>query len=191
MQSYLNIEPPYQNNYESDRNKIISHGVDTTLFYKETTNIRNTVRKHYNINDTDILLMNIGAMTKNKGIMYILQIMNILVNKLNKKHFKLLLKGTSDLYQTKLFLESYFEELQTSNIITKQEMTYLLDEIVSIDGDQGKADEKISKFLKIKYGVTYAVKLDNFCKRVCTSVSTIAYIIIEKSSYRYRIGVTN
>lgn len=127
MQSYLNIEPPYQNNYESDRNKIISHGVDTTLFYKETTNIRNTVRKHYNINDTDILLMNIGAMTKNKGIMYILQIMNILVNKLNKKHFKLLLKGTSDLYQTKLFLESYFEELQTSNIITKQEMTYLLD----------------------------------------------------------------
>ena len=110
----------------SPRNKIISHGVDTSLFYKESLSIRNLTRKHYNIKDDDILLLNMGAMTKNKGIMYILQIMNILVNKMNKKHFKLLLKGTSDLYQTKQFLESYFEELQKENIISKDEMNYLL-----------------------------------------------------------------
>jgi len=110
----------------SQRNKIISHGVDLSLFYKESASIRSSTRKRYNIKDDDILLLNMGAMTKNKGIMYILQIMNILVNKMNKKHFKLLLKGTSDLYQTKQFLESYFEELQKENIISKDEMNYLL-----------------------------------------------------------------
>jgi glycosyltransferase involved in cell wall biosynthesis len=65
-------------------------------------------------------------MTKNKGILYILQVIHILVNKLNKKHFKLLLKGSSDLYQAKQFLESYFEELQNSKIMSKDEMNYLL-----------------------------------------------------------------
>lgn len=109
-----------------NNNVIISHGIDPTLFYKESESVRQSVRKLYNIGENDIMLINIGAMTKNKGIMYILQIMNILVNRLNKKHFKLLLKGTSDLYQTKQFLESYFEELQASNVITKDEMNYLL-----------------------------------------------------------------
>lgn len=112
----------------SNRNKIISHGIDTTLFYKESSeNSRKLVRERYNIKDTDVLLLNIGAMTKNKGIMYILQIMHILVNKLNKNHFKLLLKGTSDLYQTKLFLESYFNELLNANVMSKDEMNYLLE----------------------------------------------------------------
>jgi glycosyltransferase involved in cell wall biosynthesis len=125
-------------------NTIISHGVDTTLFYKESDNIRKSVRQHYNIKDDDILLINIGAMTKNKGIMYILQIINILVNRLNKKHFKLLLKGTSDLYQTKQFLESYFEELRSGNIITKDEMNYLLEHNIIFT-------EKTLSFKQIRY----------------------------------------
>jgi glycosyltransferase involved in cell wall biosynthesis len=113
---------------DSNREQIISHGVDPTLFYKENEELRQKVRAHYNINPNDILLINTaGATTKNKGIMYILQIMNILVNRLNKKHFKLLLKGTSDLYSAKGFLESYFVELQGNNAITKDEMKILLD----------------------------------------------------------------
>lgn len=124
--SAIGIEKYLTEDKKINNNLVISHGVDTTLFYKEGETVRNSVRKHYNINDNDILLINIGAMTKNKGIMYILQMMNILVNRLNKKYFKLLLKGTSDLYQTKLFLESYFEELQSNNIMTKDEMNYLL-----------------------------------------------------------------
>ena len=124
--SAIGIEKYLTEDKKTNNNLVISHGVDTTLFYKEGETVRNSVRKHYNINDNDILLINIGAMTKNKGIMYILQMMNILVNRLNKKYFKLLLKGTSDLYQTKLFLESYFEELQSNNIMTKDEMNYLL-----------------------------------------------------------------
>ena len=120
MEKYLTDDKKVNNNV------IISHGVDTTLFYKEKESVRDSVRKHYNIADNEILLLNMGAMTKNKGIMYILQLLNILVNRLKKTHYKLLLKGTSDLYQTKLFLESYFEELQNGNIITKDEMNSLL-----------------------------------------------------------------
>ena len=72
-------------------------------------------------------MINIGSMTKNKGMLYILQCLNVLVNKCGKKNFKLLLKGTGDLYQSKTFLELYFEELQRSNAMTKDEMNSLLD----------------------------------------------------------------
>jgi glycosyltransferase involved in cell wall biosynthesis len=140
MKKYINES----DNETTQRNVIISHGVDTTLFYKESNSVRQSVRKHYNIKEDDILLLNMGAMTKNKGIMYILQIMNILVNKLNKKHFKLLLKGTSDLYQTKQFLESYFEELQSGNVITKDEMNYLLTNNIIFT-------EKTLNFKEIRY----------------------------------------
>lgn len=128
MQPFLGVPGPYTNiNCESERNTIISHGVDTTLFYPDNCpKNRNSVRKHYNVKDSDILLLNIGAMTKNKGIMYILHIMHIIVNKLNKKHYKLLLKGTSDLYQTKEFLEAYFNEFINGNVMSKDDMNYLL-----------------------------------------------------------------
>jgi glycosyltransferase involved in cell wall biosynthesis len=131
-------------NNDASRDPIISHGVDPSLFYKESDELRQTVRKRYNVKPNEILLINIGAMTKNKGILYILQIMNILVNRLNKKHFKLLLKGTSDLYQTKQFLESYFEELQSGNVVTKEEMNILLNNHIIFT-------EKTLSFKQIRY----------------------------------------
>jgi glycosyltransferase involved in cell wall biosynthesis len=65
-------------------------------------------------------------MTKNKGMLLILYLLHILVNKLGKTNYKLLLKGTGDLYQSKVFLEIYFEELQNGNIMNKEEMNLLL-----------------------------------------------------------------
>jgi glycosyltransferase involved in cell wall biosynthesis len=114
-----------------ERNRIITHGVDTNVFYKITKNnsnknIRSSIRKFYKVEDTDILLLNIGAMTKNKGMLLILYLLHILVNKLGKTNYKLLLKGTGDLYQSKVFLEIYFEELQNGNIMNKEEMNLLL-----------------------------------------------------------------
>ena len=47
----------------------------------------------------------------------ILQSLNILVNHLGKKHYKLLLKGTGDLYQSKSFLEIYFAELKKAGVL--------------------------------------------------------------------------
>jgi glycosyltransferase involved in cell wall biosynthesis len=108
-----------------NRNRIITHGVDTDLF-KYDISSRNNIRNFYGVKDDEILLINIGSMTKNKGMLFILQSLNILVNKLNRKYYKLLLKGTSDLYNSKRFLEIYFEELQRGGVMTKEEMQILL-----------------------------------------------------------------
>jgi glycosyltransferase involved in cell wall biosynthesis len=109
------------------RNRIITHGVDNTIF-KYDISQRQKIRSFYKVKDDDILLINIGSMTKNKGMMYILQILNILVNRLGRKYYKLLLKGTGDLYESKVFLELYFEELRKANAITQEEMNILLTE---------------------------------------------------------------
>jgi glycosyltransferase involved in cell wall biosynthesis len=108
-----------------DKNRVITHGVDTDIFKYDITE-RSRIRKFYGISDDDILMINIGSMTKNKGMLYILQILNIMVNRLKKTHYKLLLKGTGDLYQSKIFLELYFEELQNAGAISRDEMNLLL-----------------------------------------------------------------
>ena len=109
----------------SHRNRIITHGVDTDVF-KYDISSRNNIRQFYGIKDDEILLINIGSMTKNKGMLFILQSLNLLVNKLNRKYYKLLLKGTADLYSSKRFLEIYFVELQHAGVMTKEEMQNLL-----------------------------------------------------------------
>lgn len=108
-----------------EKNRIITHGVDPEIF-KFDVSSRQNIRNFYNVSDTDILLINIGAMTKNKGIVLILSCLNHLVNHMGRTNYKLLLKGTGDLYQTKKFLEIYFEELQTANVLNKQDMNNLL-----------------------------------------------------------------
>lgn len=111
-------------NIETGRNRIITHGVDTDIFRKDHTK-RNLIRQKYNIDDNDILLMCIGAMTTNKGIILILQILNILVHQLKKSNYKLLLKGTGDLYQCKEFLEQYFETIVKAGAMTQTEIDNL------------------------------------------------------------------
>lgn len=110
------------------RNRIITHGVDPDVFYlhKESSQ-RTKIRKHYKVDDNDILLVNIGAMTQNKGIVLILHALNVLVNKMGKTHFKLLLKGTGDLYTSKQFLEIYLEQMQRDGMLTKSDNKILLD----------------------------------------------------------------
>ena len=119
----------------NSRNRIITHGVDTELFKKNNNyNVRDKIRKFYKIKNTDILLLNIGAMTGNKGIVLILDSLNKLVNVENKKYYKLMLKGTGDLYQTKDMIENYFNVLINNNFITKKNMDILLsDHIIFTD----------------------------------------------------------
>ena len=145
------------------RNRIITHGVDPEIFKFDVTS-RNNIRSFYNVKDSDILLINIGAMTKNKGIVLILLCLNYLVNKMGKTHYKLLLKGTGDLYQTKQFLEIYFEELQRGNNLSKDEMNNLLtnhiiftDKTLSyekINGLFNAADLYISPYLAEGFNLT-------------------------------------
>ncbi|NDC95841.1 glycosyltransferase [bacterium] len=111
-------------NVPKSRNKIITHGVDLDTFKYDS---KDTVRDTYGINPGDVLLMNIGAMTRNKGITLILEAMNILVNIRGHKQYKLLLKGTGDLYETKQFLGVYISEFMQTGAISKEKMDNLLD----------------------------------------------------------------
>lgn len=112
----------------NDKNRIITHGADLNILKKNKTNEqRKKIRDFYKIKDTDFLMLNIGAMTQNKGIIQIIQSLNILVNKLNKTHYKLLLKGTGDLYQSRQFLEIYFKSMEEQGFITTNEKNNLLD----------------------------------------------------------------
>ena len=119
-------------NVPDSRNRIITHGVDPTIFYKDGSR-RKQIRNMYGVSDTDILLISTGAMTKNKGIMLIIELLNTLVNKLQRTYYKLLLKGTGDLYQSKQFLEIYFEELTKYGVISKDDIEKLQKYIIFTD----------------------------------------------------------
>jgi glycosyltransferase involved in cell wall biosynthesis len=107
---------------------IITHGVDTSIFYKHKSNdIRNKIRNFYKIKETDILMLNIGGMSGNKGISLILEALNILVNKLGYTHYKLMLKGTADLYCSKNLLEMYLKNLTENNTMSATELDVLVE----------------------------------------------------------------
>ena len=125
MIEYLN------NNETSPRNRIITHGVDTSIFKKHDNNlIRNQIREKYKVKENDILMINIGAMTTNKGILLILECLNTLVHRIVKgethKVYKLMLKGSGELYQCKTFLNMYFDEFKKSGKMTDTEIDNLL-----------------------------------------------------------------
>lgn len=111
-------------NVPDARNRVITHGVDSSIFKRDYTN-RSKIRERYGVLDTDILLLSIGACTTNKGIILILQILNILVHQLKRTNYKLLLKGTGDLYQCKEFLEQYFDTIVKAKAMTQNEIDNL------------------------------------------------------------------
>lgn len=110
-----------------ERNKLIPNGVDTSIFCKKDIDLRNKIRNFYGVKDEEFLLMNIGAMTRNKGIVHILVALHKLVNLDKMTHFKLLLKGTGDLYQSKTFLEHYFNELIDVKLMVPEQVKHLLE----------------------------------------------------------------
>lgn len=111
-----------------DKNKIISHGVDTSIYFpfgKDKYNQRLRIRDKYNIKENDILLFHLGAMTTNKGILLILQLLYVLVIHLKKTHFKLLLKGSDDLYDSKEMIKIYFNMFKSQQIISEADIDLL------------------------------------------------------------------
>ena len=109
---------------ENIRNKVITHGVDSSIFYNHSRT-RTSIREQYKLCDNDILMMNIGTMSNNKGIHLILESLHILVNQLGKTYYKLLLKGSGDLYASRQILENYFVVFKRDNIMTQTEIDNL------------------------------------------------------------------
>ena len=125
----------YLDNRENHpRNRTITHGVDTSIFYRKNdlNKTRNEIRKMYNVKDSDILMINIGAMTTNKGILLILEALHNLVNKMKKTHFKLMLKGSGDLYMCQQFLESYFIQFKQRGIMSQEDIDNVYNHIIFI-----------------------------------------------------------
>jgi glycosyltransferase involved in cell wall biosynthesis len=108
------------------RHQVITGGVDTTIFFHDKRN-RRSIRDFYGLRENDIVFLNIGAMTRNKGILEILVTINALVNKAKMRNVKLLLKGTTDLYESQQFVVGYFQELQNAGYINKEEVKNLVD----------------------------------------------------------------
>jgi len=103
----------------NNHNKVITHGVSSGLLqFKE--NGRQMIRNKYNIKDDDIVLLNIGALTGNKSILLILQVLNIIVNRYQKKNYKLILKGSKDLYNSQLIVKGYLDQLPQLNITSSE-----------------------------------------------------------------------
>lgn len=115
------------NQYLENKNRcrIITHGVDTTLFYKNSSK-KDFIRKKYKIKESDFVLINVGAMTINKGILLILETMNILVNKIGRKDIKLILKCSADIYNCNAYFENYFMNLKKLNIFTEHDIKNLI-----------------------------------------------------------------
>jgi glycosyltransferase involved in cell wall biosynthesis len=108
------------------KNKVISHGVDTAVFYPQNDRTKRTkIREYYGVKEEDILLINIGAMTQNKGIVLILEALYNLVKVEGMTTYKLLLKGTGDLYSSQAFLEHYLEQLVAAGF-ARADIDYLL-----------------------------------------------------------------
>lgn len=108
------------------KSKIITHGIDNKILFKNYKN-RNKTRKFYNINENDIVILNIGSMTGNKGIQFILQALYVNIYIYNKKNYKLILKGSGDLYKSQEMISSYMEVFLKSNLINVNNFTEMIE----------------------------------------------------------------
>lgn len=108
-----------------NRNKVITHGVDPTIFKQLDEESRGRVRGFYRVKDDDILLINIGAMTGNKGVVSMFAALYELVKE--HKNVKLLLKGTGDLYSSKEFVEMYMSSLKKEGVLGDDDVDNLLE----------------------------------------------------------------
>jgi len=147
------------------RNRTITHGVDTTVFFRhDNPTNRNALRHNYNVKDDDILWINVGgAMTPNKGIPLILHALHVMVNLMGHAHYKLMLKGTGDLYPSAQLLNMYFESFQRDNIMTQADVDALSKQIIFTNSTLGysqindlynAADLYISPYMAEGFGLT-------------------------------------
>jgi len=115
----------------TERNAVISHGVDGNIFKRCSQETRAKIRAFYKVKEKDILLVNIGAMTGNKGIALIISALHQIVNIVGRKEYKILFKGTGDLYTSKGFLEQTLNSL--TNIKKKHMDNLLANHIIFTD----------------------------------------------------------
>ncbi len=115
---YLNIIAPsnWSKNgliacgFDDNQIKVIPHGVDIKTFHKISDEEVDKYRSDLKINKEDFILTNVGAMSGNKGIHYLIIAFAILKQKF--RNLKLILKDQSNLYDKKA--EEYLDIIKTT-----------------------------------------------------------------------------
>lgn len=113
---------------KSEQNHCVVLGVDSNVFKKDITS-RQEIRTKYKIKDDEILIANIGSMSGNKNIhMLLASLYNI--TRTDKK-WKLLLKGSGDLYRSTDLMKN------TINLLKNQTKTniddFIKEHVIFID----------------------------------------------------------
>ena len=85
--------------FDDQQVHIIPHGVDVKSFFPVSSQQKINFKKNLSINEEDFIISNVGGMTNNKGIDYLLVAFSILKQKY--KNIKLILKDQSNLYKIK------------------------------------------------------------------------------------------
>lgn len=127
------------------RNKVITHGVDTSIFRpkknlknvnddkKMETETSNKIEPYdtelVSLVDPDletpsITLVNIGAMTGNKGLMFLIHALIYLVQ--NGFKVKLILKGINDLYNSEQIIKQMLKDIIEMNETNKDLINHVL-----------------------------------------------------------------
>ena len=84
--------------FDADQVKVIPIGIDTDTFYPINLERKKEIRKKLKLNLNDFIISNVGGMSSNKGIDYLIVLFAILKKKY--KNLKLILKDQSNLYGT-------------------------------------------------------------------------------------------
>ena len=94
------------------RNRVITHGSDTTIFKPISTSIRDAIREQLGVSQDTILLGMFGSMTQNKGIHILLKALYDIVYVKGKTNYKLLLKGSNNLYESQKKVDNILGEFK-------------------------------------------------------------------------------
>ena len=85
-----------ESGFNSNQIKIVPLGVDCDIFYPISLERKNEIRNKLKLKKEDFIISNVGNMSSNKGIDYLILAFAIL--KKRYKHLKLILKDQSNLY---------------------------------------------------------------------------------------------
>ena len=96
--------------FDDNQINVIPHGVDIKTFHKISDEEVHKYRSDLKINKEDFILTNVGAMSGNKGIHYLIIAFSILKQKF--RNLKLILKDQSNLYNKKA--EEYLDMIKTT-----------------------------------------------------------------------------
>lgn len=112
------------------KNKLIPHGIDRSMIISSEF-YRNYYREQFGILETDIMLLNTGAMTPNKGIEIILYTITKLYNN-GHTNYKLFLKGSDTLYESKIYINLLFEDLVKNGHVDENILDTLIEKGIII-----------------------------------------------------------